>query len=193
MKGALVGSEFRVLRGLSIATLCLSIFGVLTGGALAIMMGISSTSMSNPDIYNSFVQQLQSQGRSSSAFDGSTPATVNLSNMSDDQIRQTASTGFALIIAMSVGYVLCHVVGIIASMKTMRCVSDPQKLRNAFRWSMAATIVMILVGSFITGLLFIIILYMNNRAFRLYGMSHPSNLNDQNNQNNQGGGFGNNN
>ena len=146
-----MNSNQRILRGINIATLVLSIFALLIGGAFAIMMVSAGSLLNDPDFFNAFMNELQSSSSGSSAFDGESAVnSYDYSGMSEEEIRAAAGVGMGAVIALAVGYILLHVVGLVASILTLRNVATPDKLRGAFGWTIAAAICTLLGGSFIT-------------------------------------------
>ena len=160
-----MNSDIRILRGLSIATMVFSILGVLAGGAFLALMISASSMLSDPAFYDLFVQELQSSSSGSAAFDGSSPAaTYDYSSMNEEQIREAATLGINVVIALAVGYMLLHVVGIVASSMSLRALAAPEKLRRAFGWTVAAAVCAAVVFSVITCVCFIIAAWMNARV-----------------------------
>ena len=142
-----------------------SILGVLAGGAFLALMISASSMLSDPAFYDLFVQELQSGSSGSAAFDGSSPAaTYDYSSMNEEQIREAATLGINVVIALAVGYMLLHVVGIVASSMSLRALAAPEKLRRAFGWTVAAAVCAAVVFSFITCVCFIIAAWMNARV-----------------------------
>lgn len=160
-----MNSDIRILRGLSIATMVFSILGVLAGGAFLALMISASSMLSDPAFYDLFVQELQSGSSGSAAFDGSSPAaTYDYSSMNEEQIRDAATLGINVVIALAVGYMLLHVVGIVASSMSLRALAAQEKLRRAFGWTVAAAVCAAVVFSVITCVCFIIAAWMNARV-----------------------------
>lgn len=160
-----MNSDIRILRGLSIATMVFSILGVLAGGAFLALMISASSMLSDPAFFDLFVQELQSGSSGSAAFDGSSPAaTYDYSSMNEEQIREAATLGINVVIALAVGYMLLHVVGIVASSMSLRALAAPEKLRRAFGWTVAAAVCAAVVFSVITCVCFIIAAWMNARV-----------------------------
>lgn len=166
-----MNSDIRILRGLSIATMVFSILGVLAGGAFLALMISASSMLSDPAFYDLFVQELQSGSSGSAAFDGSSPAaTYDYSSMNEEQIREAATLGINVVIALAVGYMLLHVVGIVASSMSLRALAAPEKLRRAFGWTVAAAVCAAVVFSVITCVCFIIAAWMNARVRKSFAV-----------------------
>ena len=142
-----------------------SILGVLAGGAFLALMISASSMLSDPTFFDLFAQELQSSSSGSAAFDGSSPAaTYDYSSMNEEQIREAATLGINVVIALAVGYMLLHVVGIVASSMSLRALAAPEKLRRAFGWTVAAAVCAAVVFSIITCVCFIIAAWMNARV-----------------------------
>lgn len=164
--------DIRVLRGINIAALVLSIIGVLLGGAFALFMIVSSSALSDPQFFDALVAELQATSSGSAAFDGESAATAyDYSSMSEEELRAMASLGVNIVIGLSVGYALLSGIGIVASALTLRNYTDPAKLGAAFGWTIAAIVGSLLLGSFVAGILFILSAFMNSRIRKIYKMS----------------------
>lgn len=170
-------SDFRILRGVSIATLVFAILGALAGGAFLALMVSASSMLSDPDFFNMFVEELQRSSSGSAAFDGSSAAsTYDFSTMNDDQIREAATLGMNVVIAMAAGYLILHVVGIVASIMNLRAANEPEKLRRAFIWTVIAAVCSAVVFSIITCVCFIVAAWLNARirkSFAAYNQGFP--------------------
>ena len=170
-------SDFRILRGVSIATLVFAILGALAGGAFLALMVSASSMLSDPDFFNMFVEELQRSSSGSAAFDGSSAAsTYDFSTMNDDQIREAATLGMNVVIAMAAGYLILHVVGIVASIMNLRVANEPEKLRRAFIWTVIAAVCSAVVFSIITCVCFIVAAWLNARirkSFAAYNQGFP--------------------
>lgn len=170
-------SDFRILRGVSIATLVFAILGALAGGAFLALMVSASSMLSDPDFFNMFVEELQRSSSGSAAFDGSSAAsTYDFSTMNDDQIREAATLGMNVVIAMAAGYLILHVVGIVASIMNLRAVNEPEKLRRAFVWTVIAAVCSAVVFSIVTCVCFIVAAWLNARIrknFAVYNQGFP--------------------
>lgn len=160
--------DSRVVRGVSIAAIVLSALGILGGLVVALFMGIASTSLNDPAVVNALVSELQSSS-SSSAFDGSSPySTYDYSGMTQDEAMAVASASIFIMVALSLGYVLCKVVCLVAGIVALRSCTNPAKLGGAFGWSIAAAIVSFLVGGMISMVLFIVSAVFVSRVRKAY-------------------------
>lgn len=170
-------SDFRILRGVSIATLVFAILGALAGGAFLALMVSASSMLSDPDFFNMFVEELQRSSSGSAAFDGSSAAsTYDFSTMNDDQIREAATLGMNVVIAMAAGYLILHVVGIVASIMNLRAANESEKLRRAFIWTVIAAVCSAVAFSIVTCVCFIVAAWLNARIrknFAVYNQGFP--------------------
>ncbi len=142
------------------------------GGAFLAMMISVSSMVSDPTFSDLLVQELQSSSSGSAAFDGNTPATTyDFSSMNEQQILEAATLGFNVLIAMAVGYLLLHVVGVVASIVSLRAIDAPEKLGRAFGWTIAAAVCTALVFSIITCVCFIIAAWLNSRIRKSFATS----------------------
>lgn len=172
-----MNSDVRIIRGLNIAALVFSIMGALIGGAFMALMISASSMLSDPTFFNAFVQELQAGSSGSAAFDGSSAAnSYDYSSMSDEEIREAAVFGMNVVIGLAVGYLLLNVVGIAASIITLRALSTPEKLRSAFGWTIAGAVCQGVIFSIITCVCFVISAWMISRvrkSFAAYNQGFP--------------------
>lgn len=172
-----MNSDVRIIRGLNIATLVFSIMGALIGGAFMALMISASSMLSDPTFFNAFVQELQAGSSGSVAFDGSSAAnSYDYLSMSDEEIREAAVFGMNVVIGLAVGYLLLNVVGIAASIITLRALSTPEKLRSAFGWTIAGAVCQGVIFSIITCVCFVISAWMISRvrkSFATYNQGFP--------------------
>lgn len=160
--------DSRVVRGVSIAAIVLSALGILGGLVVALFMGIASTSLNDPAVVNALVSELQSSS-SSSAFDGSSAySTYDYSGMTQDEAMAVAGASIFIMVGLSLGYVLCKVVCLVAGIIALRSCTNPAKLGGAFGWSIAAAIVSFLVGGMISMVLFIVSAVFVSRVRKAY-------------------------
>lgn len=160
--------DSRVVRGVSIAAIVLSALGILGGLVIALFMGIASTSLNDPTVVNALISELESSS-TSSAFDGSSSySSYDYSGMTQDEAMAVASASIFLMVGLSLGYVLCKVVCLVAGIIALRNCNNPAKLGGAFGWSIAAAIVSFLVGGMISMVLFIVSAVFISRVRRAY-------------------------
>ncbi len=114
------------------------------------------------------MSELQSSS-SSSAFDGSSAySTYDYSGMTQDEAMAVASASILIMVGLSLGYVLCKVVCLVAGIIGLRSCTNPAKLGGAFGWSIAAAIVSFLVGGMISMVLFIVSAVFVSRVRKAY-------------------------
>ncbi|MDO5790896.1 MAG: hypothetical protein Q4Q30_06500 [Eggerthella sp.] len=160
--------DSRVVRGVSIAAIVLSALGILGGLVIALFMGIASTSLNDPAVVNALISELESSS-TSSAFDGSSPySSYDYSDMTQDDAMAVATASIFIMVGLSLGYVLCKVVCLVAGIIALRNCNNPAKLGGAFGWSIAAAIVSFLVGGMISMVLFIVSAVFIGRVRRAY-------------------------
>lgn len=160
--------DSRVVRGVSIAAIVLSALGIMGGLVIALFMGIASTSLNDPAVVNALISELESSS-TSSAFDGSSPySSYDYSGMTQDDAMAVATASIFLMVGLSLGYVLCKVVCLVAGIIALRNCNNPAKLGGAFGWSIAAAIVSFLVGGMISMVLFIVSAVFISRVRRAY-------------------------
>lgn len=160
--------DSRVVRGVSIAAIVLSALGILGGLVIALFMGIASTSLNDPAVVNALISEFESSS-TSSAFDGSSPySSYDYSGMTQDDAMAVATASIFIMVGLSLGYVLCKVVCLVAGIIALRNCNNPAKLGGAFGWSIAAAIVSFLVGGMISMVLFIVSAVFISRVRRSY-------------------------
>lgn len=160
--------DSRVVRGVSIAAIVLSALGILGGLVVALFMGIASASLNDPTVVNALISELESSS-TSSAFDGSSSySSYDYSDMTQDEAMAVASASIFLMVGLSLGYVLCKVICLVAGIIALRNCNNPAKLGGAFGWSIAAAIVSFLVGGMISMVLFIVSAVFISRVRRAY-------------------------
>lgn len=79
-----------------------------------------------------------------------------------------ATASIFIMVGLSLGYVLCKVVCLVAGIIALRNCNNPAKLGGAFGWSIAAAIVSFLVGGMISMVLFIVSAVFISRVRRAY-------------------------
>lgn len=92
---------------------------------IALFMGIASTSLSDPAVVNALISELESSS-TSSAFDGSSSySSYDYSGMTQDEAMAVASASIFLMVGLSLGYVLCKVVCLVAGIIALRNCNNP--------------------------------------------------------------------
>lgn len=171
MEGAFMYPESRTIRGLNIATVILSGLGVFFGLLFLLMSFMASAALSDPAMVNQMVDQLlSSSSGTSSAFDGNSAYSYSYdySNMSGDEARVVVSSTGPLLIILSVGYLACRAVALVASILALRNYNNPAKLGGAFGWAIAAIVLQVFTGSLASAVLFIISAVFISKLRRAY-------------------------
>ena len=166
-----MNSDIRVVRGLGIATIVLSSIGIAAGLAVALLMGVASTSLNDPVVVNALVEEMQSSGSSSAFDDPSAYSSYDFSGMSQDEVMEVASASIMLLVGLSVGFVVVQAVCLVAGIMALRASKDPAKLGAVFGWSIAAAVVSLFVGSIISLVLFILLAVFSSRARKAYAVT----------------------
>lgn len=140
--------DARMVRGLSIAVLILSILA-LAGSLLAFaFLGFGGAVISDPSFASSAVQELNSDPTVQNEMD-------SYALTGDDILGLTA---LGLIVAgIFLGWlVLCSIVALVAAILGMRNYGNPAKLNGAFGWAVAGAVLALLSGRFITTILLVV-------------------------------------
>jgi hypothetical protein len=159
-------SNSSTIKGLSIACLVLSILGVLVGIGLVALFGMYSAYMSDPNVSAAVVDQVMKQG-TSSAFDGSYA-------YSTADVNTAMALSGGVFVGMGVGYLACRVVALVAAILALRNYNDAAKLRGAFIWGIIAIVLCVFTGSFISAVLFLILVIFISRARREFAAQQPA-------------------
>lgn len=161
-------SNSSTIKGLSIACLVLSILGVLVGIGLVALFGMYSAYMSDPNVSAAVVDQVMKQG-TSSAFDGSYA-------YSTADVNTAMALSGGVFVGMGVGYLACRVVALVAAILALRNYNDAAKLRGAFIWGIIAIVLCVFTGSFISAVLFLILVIFISRARREFAAQQPATM-----------------
>lgn len=141
-------SDSRIVRGLSIAVLVLSILALL-GFVLCIgVLGCSAAFLTDPNIANQASIALESDPEAASSLEQ-----LGISG-SDAVGMSTWALGlFSVLLGVCS---IASIVTLIAAIMGMRNYANPQKLGKAFGFSIAGAVMSLLWGNFITMVLLII-------------------------------------
>lgn len=161
-------SNSSTIKGLSIACLVLSILGVLVGIGLVALFGMYSAYMSDPNVSAAVVDQVMKQG-TSSAFDGSYA-------YSSADVNTAMALSGGVFVGMGVGYLACRVVALVAAILALRNYNDAAKMRGAFIWGIIAIVLCVFTGSFISAVLFLILVIFISRARREFAAQQPATM-----------------
>lgn len=160
-------SDARVVRGVNIATIIISGLHILFALFLVIMLGLSTTMLTDPEFIDEVMHEMQSSG--SSAFDDDGYYNdYDYSGMSQAEAEAVVSMGITAVIAMGVGYLLCKVIALVAGIWALRNIKNPAKFGGIFGFAIAAIVVSVLTGAFISGALFVVSAVYVNRMRRAY-------------------------
>ncbi len=151
--------QSRTIRGLNIATVILSGIGVLFGLIFVAFAFMFSAALNDPATVNQMVNQLLSSSSSGSmAFDGNSAYSYSYSysGMTGEDAMAIVSASGPLITVLAFGYLICRVVGLVASILALRNYNNPVKLGGAFGWAIAAAVLQVFVGMMVSAVLYII-------------------------------------
>ena len=133
-----MNSDVRIVRGVNIATLVFSVMGALIGGAFLVALLLSASSGTCFQILIFSICLFRNYRlkffwlRSLLTANSAANSYVLILRRSEEEIRGAASFGMNIVIALAVGYLLLSVVGIAASILTLRALSTPEKLSRCF-------------------------------------------------------------
>lgn len=147
------------IKGLSIATIILSIIGVLFGLLFVVSSFAYTAALNDPATSNQIVQQLLSSTSGSAAFDGNSAYSYNYSYSGlsgDDAVKIVFASG-PIVTVMAFLYLAFCLIGLVASILALRNCNNPEKLGGAFGLSIAAAVLRFLTGAPISLVLFIIL------------------------------------
>ena len=141
-----MGSDARVVRSVNIAAIVLCGLSLFCAVALLIFMGLSSTMLTDPQVMAGVIDKLDS---GSSAFDGNSYATeFDYGGLTPAEASAMATAGFAVLIALILGFVGLKVVALIAAIIAVRNYTNPARYGRIFGWAIAAAITSLLIMGF---------------------------------------------
>ena len=163
-------SDERMVRGLSIAVLVLSILAIVFMLGVLGLIGLSGAAISDPDVANSAILQLES--------DPAVTDELSALDLSGEDIIGITALGFGLASVALVWVLICAVVSMIAAIIGMRNYNKPQKLGSVFGWAIAGAILTFLSGLIIQTVLLIIVAVYANKLRKAstaipYGQPQP--------------------
>lgn len=145
-----MNSDSRVVKGLNIATLIITILGIV--GALIIIFtaALGGAAVSDPSVARSL------------------NADVNLYTNGAEEIDPSVVAIFLAAFGGVVGglVLIAKIVALIASILALRNADKPEKLGAAFVWAIIAAIISFLFGSIISCVLFVVSAVYINRVKR---------------------------
>lgn len=166
----MMDSDARVVRGINIATVILSALQVLFGLGLVILLGLSTTMLTDPEIISEVIDEMEHSGSSAFDDDGYYNSYYS-SGMSQTEAEAAMSLGITALMALGVGYTICKIVALVAGIWALRNVNNPAKFGSMFGWAIAAIVMSLITGSFITGALFVVSAVYINRLRRAASMA----------------------
>ena len=143
-------SDARMVRGLSIAVLVLSILA-LAGSLLTIVfLGIGGAALSDPSIAGSAALELSNDPE------------LGAYNIDSAEVQYLAMLGLGLTGAFMGWIIVCSIVSLVAAILGMRNYGNVDKLGGAFGWAIAGAVFSLLCGNIITmALLIVSAVYIN--------------------------------
>ncbi len=149
-----MGSDARVVRSVNIAAIVLCGLSLFCAVALLIFMGLSSMMLADPQVMAGVIDKLDS---GSSAFDGNSYATeFDYGGLTPAEASAMATAGFAVLIALILGFVGLKVVALIAAIIAVRNYTNPARYGRIFGWAIAAAITSLLIGAWVSLVLYVI-------------------------------------
>ena len=156
-------SDAKVVRGLSIAVLILSILAV--AGSLLVILGIGGVALSDPSV------------ASSAAIEIDNGSGISADSLSGDEVVVLAMLSLG-VLGMFMGWlIICSIVPLVAAILGMRNYNNVDKLGGAFGWAIAGAVFSFLCGNLITMVLLIVSAVYINKLRRApmvpYGQAQP--------------------
>lgn len=155
-------SDARVVRGVSIAVIILSSLTLAGGVVLLFFLGIGGAMLGNPD----FVSHMPVV-HSGSAYSGTLDQYASSQDLATIGALGTLSIGIAS--AVTIGFMLCAAVSLIAGIMGLRQSGQSGKPDAAFSWTIAGAIAAFITARWITAVLLVIMAVYLNR------MKNPAN------------------
>lgn len=141
-------ADARMVRGLSIAVLILSILALAGGLLVLVLLGIGGGALGSSEF-----------ARSAAAEINSNPDVINQLNelnLSSSDLLGITAVGLGIIGALIVWSMICSAVALVASILGLRNYDKPDRLGGAFGWSVAGAVTSFLTGNIITMVLLIV-------------------------------------
>lgn len=156
-------SDARVVRGVSIAVIILSSLTLAGCIVLMIVLGIGGAMLGNPE----FVSQMPVV-HSGAGYTGTLDQYASSQDLAALGALGTLSIGIA--IAVTVGFMLCAAVSLIAGIMGLRQSGQSGKPGSAFGWAVAGAIAAFVTARWITAVLLAVMAVYLNR------MKNPANM-----------------
>lgn len=141
-------SHSGTIRGLSIATIILTILTILGLLLCLALLGVGGVAMNDPTVQNAASIELSGDADAMAAM-----AEMGLTE--DDAFGMLAFV-FGLGAAFIVWAIICCIIALIAGIKGLKAAKNSEKLGGAFGWAVAGAIASFLGGSIIVMILLII-------------------------------------
>lgn len=160
-----MNSDAKVVRGLSIATVVISVLALLGVVVLFAFSALSGSALADSSVMNQIMDQLNS--------DPDFPYYVTQSDVSSIVALMVGLCG-----VLAVWVLICSAIPLVAGILGIRNCSKPEKLGGAFGWAIAGAVVSLLMGNLITMVLLIISAVYINRVRKggrvPYGYGQPA-------------------
>lgn len=158
-------SDAKMVRGLSIAVLVLSILAIAGSLLIMVFLGVGGVALSDPSV------------ASSAAVEIGNDSELSTYNLSGDEVTGLAMLSLG-VAGMFMGWLLiCSIVPLVAAILGMRNYNNVDKLGGAFGWAIAGAVFSFLCGNIITMVLLIVSAVYINKLRRApmvpYGQAQP--------------------
>ncbi len=142
-------SNARIVRGLSIATVVISVLAILAVLAVAVLLAVLGSYMNDPAFVQRVIDEAYSQGSS-------------VRGITANDVTMLVSLGIGTILAALVWSAICSALALVAGIVGIRNSSKQEKLGTAFGWAIAGAVMSFLTGRLITmALLIVSAVYLN--------------------------------
>ena len=142
-------SNARIVRGLSIATVVISVLAILAVLAVAVLLAVLGSYMNDPAFVQRVIDEAYSQGSS-------------VHGITANDVTMLVSLGIGTILAALVWSAICSALALVAGIVGIRNSSKQEKLGTAFGWAIAGAVMSFLTGRLITmALLIVSAVYLN--------------------------------
>ena len=117
-------SNARIVRGLSIATVVISVLAILAVLAVAVLLAVLGSYMNDPAFVQRVIDEAYSQGSS-------------VRGITANDVTMLVSLGIGTILAALVWSAICSALALVAGIVGIRNSSKQEKLGTAFGWAIA--------------------------------------------------------
>ena len=136
-------SNARIVRGLSIATVVISVLAILAVLTVAVLLAVLGSYMNDPAFVQRVIDEAYSQGSS-------------VRGITANDVTMLVSLGIGTILAALVWSAICSALALVAGIVGIRNSSKQEKLGTAFGWAIAGAVMSFLTGRLITMALLIV-------------------------------------